>query len=192
MPKFLTKEELEILLKVKTTPKEARQIIKRNKTVLNWIRKNNGVNGVSRFWSISCPHCKRDPKVSTFQCNQCAYGIVNPNNYMPCTYMTFGGFHYQQLTICRTIQLGSSYIWYKPSHNTTPKDIHAINIWLQGHIEWAEEVIRLAKPSPKRKPRSKKPKKKSKKCTWCDGTGKEWDYYKTYPCTHCQGTGKSE
>jgi len=145
----LTKEELERLLKVKTTVKQARQIIKRNQAVLRAIQTDPEK---SRTFEIGCPHCKWDG--DGLQCGKCAYQVKNNDNvvfplYTACCDYTFGGLKYKDPEISDYIYLRGSGIEYSP-YRTTEDNLNAIKTWLQGHIEWGQEVIRRAKKENKR------------------------------------------
>jgi hypothetical protein len=88
MLKVLSKKELEALLVVKTTVKQARQIIKRNKTVLNWIKKHPYE---FKSFYLGCPHCVQS-YYAVFNCSACEYTKAhNDIGSMPCIKMKFGG-----------------------------------------------------------------------------------------------------
>lgn len=142
MPKILRPKELKALLSVETTVEQAKQIIERNQVVLDWMKKNP-----KKFmsWNIACPHCIQAP-YGNFECKSCAYSKNNPELFLSCTRMTFGGFSHYLNIINEVIRLRSSHIDYYPCRKEAPpKQRRAVTTWLKGHIEWAEEVIRRAK-----------------------------------------------
>jgi hypothetical protein len=145
------------LLKVKTTIDQAKQLIRRNQKMLDAI---NNHPEESKIVKIKCPHCKWSKELdlqtgSCYQCGKCSY---KPNSksggfYQCCEY-TFGGYNYKNWEIRDNIDLCGPTIGYKgisPDRTFGQDALKVIKTWLQGHIEWGQEVIRRKKGKPKKK-----------------------------------------
>jgi len=132
MPKILSKKELRLLLKVPTTVRQAKQIIRRNKLALKALLANE-----EKTFAVGCPHCKGS-------CDSCAYPEGNRLFGDQCLSYMFGGVNYY--LVCNFISLSPEAIKVHSSPESSGMDRRikqdlAIR-WLQGHIEWAEAVIK--------------------------------------------------
>ena len=84
--KVLLKGELEALLRVPTTVKQAKQILERNRKAL-WLLKA----GKNRTLKLGCPHCiEASAGLGRIRCGKCAYYRAWLDG-MPCLSYTFGG-----------------------------------------------------------------------------------------------------
>jgi ribosomal protein S27AE len=148
---ILTKNELRRLLRVKTTVDQAKQLIRRNQKMLDAINEHPEERKIVK---IKCPHCSwgivfNKTTDSFYQCGKCSYKPESKNGrcFQCCEY-TFGGFNYKDWEIRDNIDLKGPTIEYKGinSNRTFGQDtLKVIKTWLQGHIEWGQEVIRRAK-----------------------------------------------
>lgn len=136
--KVLSDEELAGLLLVPTTVAEAKQIKRRNKPLLDALRKGVGYKG-----RIGCPHCK----LHEGACQKCPWTKHPLSNgeygYSACCLLArFGG-----VSMCDvqdnglTYAAGYEYILERVRLRDGEKE--KIEKVLIGHIEWADEVIRL-------------------------------------------------
>lgn len=140
--RVLSKHELNELLKVKTTMKQARQIIRRNSRALEILR-----SGVLGHVPIGCPHCEA---VET-NCTRCAYhpeetgtSELSSRELFTefCLEYTFGGIRHRE--VCRVIGIRPSHMHIIPDIGR-PEIVASADIWLRGHIEWAEAVLKRRK-----------------------------------------------
>jgi hypothetical protein len=131
MPNILSKKELRLLLKVPTSVRQAKQIIKRNTLALKALRANE-----MKEFHVGCPHCK-------CKCSTCAYPTYKGCFGDQCLHYMFGGVNYYNIN--GFIRLAPSSIRVEG----ISQDIEFAERWLLGHIEWAEAVIK-DKGTPKR------------------------------------------
>ena len=140
----LTKDEERVFGDVKTTPKQARQMIKRFKLMLNAFETGAGVYD----GDIGCPHCGG-------VCNACAY-VIPPFIGFPdtcfgaryCLRATFGGVNYRMVS--DVIGLCSDGETVYQSVQDLRRDLQYVLIgdvrkFFLGHIQWAVIVLRKAK-----------------------------------------------
>lgn len=150
----LTAAELACLLEVPTTPEQARQILSRNQQALAMLLSDE-----PGTVDIGCPHCldakeewkKQFPDAPTtgLFCKTCAYTkTVDPADTLGghcacCTY-SFGGHCYDD-DVDAVVRLTSVSLDVDATNESFMSVRHA-KVWLRGHIEWAEEVLRRAGP----------------------------------------------
>jgi hypothetical protein len=140
--KYLTKEELDNLLKVPTTICQAKKVRKRN--LLLWEKFNDNDTSDS---TIGCPHCKYTGEGHL--CSTCAWQLYPEQfgkTFLHCTSVTFGGVYFDN-------QVAVSYSTDSESLNDTKESmidcysdeasdlIEEVENLLLGHVEWAEAVI---------------------------------------------------
>lgn len=133
LKKVLLPDELKQLLRVRTTPAQARQIVRRSQKALDLTRR-----GFEGTVNVACPHCEAaGSQPGLFVCGNCAYQAVARGQWA-CTKFNFGGVNYDY--VCGYIKLTlRTLIVMEPF---VPQ---AVEDWLQGHIEWAQAVIDRAK-----------------------------------------------
>jgi hypothetical protein len=138
--KILTEAELACLLEVKTTPAQAKGIIARNKAMLKLLRRKC-VDG--RLVRLPCPHCvDAGSNNDHYCCENCAYPVEIGGR--SCLQYSFGGIVYEDVSDCVCLAAEHVYVTAdigKLGRETAKQAIR----WAEGHIEWAKEVIRLAK-----------------------------------------------
>ena len=144
--KYLTDDELLVLRMVETTPEQARQIIRRNQPMLDlvreWIAYREGTRGEpDREWydgDVGCPHCDE------MHCNHCAWEVLATEGVvkqlkMACLAMTFGGVLYYDAIVEYGAE--SEEIIFGRLYEATIVELRYTEIFLAGHIEWAEDVL---------------------------------------------------
>jgi len=162
--KVLTKEELEILLKVETSVEFANQIIKRNQGLLDFLNTLPATKEEIDEWDddcsfrhvehFGCPHCHYEKGV--FECEKCVWQKANPVSLEKffCCAITFGGITHEFITSFEYVYLSYSADKEKII-GTVPDDeleyddyfqeLEDCKTFVKGHIEWAKEVIKRAK-----------------------------------------------
>ena len=155
--KVLSKEELEKLLRVKTTIKQGKQILFRNTNLLDDTYNDDYRLRPSRG---ECPHCSTgfpcDSLSSQSTSKDCAWKKYednwdslrrkNPHARFSfyCCAAKFGGTSYLQKTISDFITLAARYaridadFYYLTTTDYAKKQVRR---FLKGHIEWAEVII---------------------------------------------------
>jgi hypothetical protein len=156
MRKILTEAELACLLEVKTTPEQAKGIIARNKAMLKLLRRKC-VDG-RLVVRLPCPHCvDAGSDNGHYYCENCAYSVLANGSIDPvemdvrgCLQYSFGGIVYQDVSDCVCLAAEQVYVTadIKLGRETVEQAIR----WAEGHIEWAREVIRLAKCKKRKEP----------------------------------------
>jgi hypothetical protein len=134
----LLEGEMENLLKIRTSVKDARLIKKRFQWVLNNLDKPD------RTSPLGCPHCSCD------FCSQCSYFVIpfSDQRENPCLSVPFGGVIFWD--IVHIIQIGSDFIGILATPKT-PEEREQVEVWAKGHIEWANAVLARAKKRAKSK-----------------------------------------
>ena len=140
MKKVLSRKELRVLLKVKTTPEEARQILEKFSLIITILGKNYcwSIMGYENV-SIGCPHCATDAS-GTYLCSRCRYSIVPFKKILPmfpCTAALFGGYCYGSVSSVVELSCTGATV-YRCADKSLVK---AAIIWAKGHCEWAREEI---------------------------------------------------
>ena len=134
--KVLTRTELKNLLKVKTSRKQAAQVLKRNATMLDDVM--NDRNGVHE---IGCPHCS-----SEYRCDRCAWNIPPFNNDKIggryCLNATFGGIDGVPDLVGLSHDKCHSYAADREYDNLPSSSRQEAIKWLLGHIEWTLTVLK--------------------------------------------------
>lgn len=148
---ILTKKEREVLVKVKTTKTQARLILKRNQTVLDFLRKwwkTDTRFPVAKTWRLGCPHCQqaRHKQVKGSICSRCNWHNVKEDSSVRtfCLDVTFGGIC--QRDIVDTLELAHDSITLFTDWIGTEEDYECVCRFLKGHIEWARGILRKGKP----------------------------------------------
>jgi hypothetical protein len=148
MTKVLTKQELQNLLNVKTSLRQAKLIKKRNAELLEafeHFRESKRCLIYENDWRnlpYACPHCDLN-----MRCDSCAWKVEPFHKYLItfCLRATFGGVRYS--TVEKVIS-------YSPGHcsvnayravHCSSKKASEVRKFLKGHIEWAEAVIQHGK-----------------------------------------------
>ena len=147
MTKILSQKELRKLMQVHTTVKQAKQIIVRNTKALDVLRENK-----AETVKIGCPHCESD-------CKNCAYPYNKNTDFgEQCLTYKFGGLTYSNISDMilispYEIRVEATQIEGSFSGRGYPIEELKKNSesWLQGHIEWAEAVIKKSKKKAKRR-----------------------------------------
>ena len=161
MPKVLTKAELVCLLDVKTSVDQARIIRQRNKAALKAIDEFEKGGPDAVVIGIGCPHClatRSMPDCGFKACDECSYGkassdegvLVVPGS-APCLGYSFGG-------LTNSMVWGDDGSMVELSATTleldlggrTKKEMTNLRTWLEGHVEWAAEVIKRAQRKRKK------------------------------------------
>jgi hypothetical protein len=143
MAHVLSRSELRNLLKVKTTKKQAEQIILRNQLALEMLK-----NYLDDTVLVGCPHCE----ACDVKCSKCAYNIGTGGNIYCqeyCLDYSFGGFRYRDV---------QSIIDIRPTHmhvreSTDEHTRYKARVWMEGHIEWAQAVLNQKRKAVKREPK---------------------------------------
>ena len=143
-PKWLLR-----LLKVHTTPEQARQILGRNRPLLSGL---DTVTAETRIrGAVGCPHCGTIGSVH-LGCATCAWQEYN-RGHQPCVYADFDGVNLIELMFQWPLCLQYSSIdelisFALPFNPATTQEIQdckqTIRTFLEAHILWAETVLEEA------------------------------------------------
>lgn len=127
---ILTKAELACLLEVETTAEQAKQILRRNQAILRSVRGRESIT-----ITIGCPHCRGS-------CVGCAYEVGRQAGVYSswCLDYSFGGICARDVNC---VDLADCCVNVEAEHADV-QDRKRAKRWAQGHIEWAQEVIRRA------------------------------------------------
>jgi hypothetical protein len=133
--KVLSKQELNKLMKVRTTLEQAEQIIERNTKALDALRKKK-----FEVIDLGCPHCIKD-------CNNCAYPYKKKTDFgEQCLDYKFGGIAYNDINELISLSPYSLTVHEGNFHQDSDPLLAELRCkterWLLGHIEWAEAVIK--------------------------------------------------
>jgi len=138
--KILSVPELQILLKVPTTLEQAKQILRRNCLILERLRERS-----SDPVTIGCPHCS-----SNYPCGSCVWGKAFPRGVYPvwpCCAVPFGGQIHGPTDLLELSYYDAELNWesldayYSP--RSVARKVRKCRIFVQGHVEWAEVLIKL-------------------------------------------------
>ena len=136
----LTSEEIGFLDRVKTTKKQARQILCRNVKILRLLEA-----GTDGEVNIGCPHCeascRKAAETLKGRCDVCPWTRALGRNarglVCVCLTVPFG-----RVTPCSvwkvSYYMDSAYV--QASAADKDKDMEALTL-VRGHIEWAERVL---------------------------------------------------
>jgi len=135
--KVLTKREIRQLSRIHTTKKEARQIRRRNVSLLQRLYAffmERGSKYATKSW-IGCPHCQR------YDCGSCGSGGEYLDDECPwggaCCDQTFGGYSLDN----------QEYVEYTPNSEKIIDmplrvgEFRRSERFLLGHIEWADRIL---------------------------------------------------
>ena len=137
--KVLLKGELEALLRVPTTVRQAEKILERNRKALRALKA-----GSRSTIRIGCPHClDAADGLGRMRCGHCVYHD-GMSYAMSCLDFQFGG--YDANDVRSVIKLYMDKIVVDGAMLAHPAAV----VWLKGHIEWAQEVIKRAKKGARR------------------------------------------
>lgn len=142
----LSKQELKYLRRVKTTTEEAEMILARNIPLLLALRKREEYNG-----DIGCPHCSQDEYTRRFMCKKCRWRVRpfndRRNNFF-CKAATFGGV---KLHEAKGVSYGCSVEEVYKNTLLDKFDRKNSDTFLQGHLEWASDMLLHSGPTRRRK-----------------------------------------
>jgi len=157
----LTDYEKSVLARIPTTIDQAKTILKRNTSLLEILTDLNDEYDpyTSRFVNIGCPHCTN--KRGIYWCETCDWNIkllpglkhYRTGGYLEefhCCHVTFGGYCLSEITEYRYVRIiythNSSMIVYNLAasifEERKEKEYRACCKFLQGHIEWANSIIK--------------------------------------------------
>ena len=139
----LSKEELDDLLKVKTTIRQARQIRRRNLKLFEVFKNRDSLRKQydrEIESGIGCPHCNQ-----WYDCSECAWMVLNtkenPDNRYPCCLTKFGGVTYDDQI---TVKFGHDFELVRIYNSSScDEDEEIVKNFLLGHVEWADAMILL-------------------------------------------------
>ena len=145
----LKKREIEVLKQVKTTKKQAKQILRRNKPMLAVIEEAIKKYGKRKYkddpiWDgyegdIGCPHCTTGANL-LHPCNKCSWNVppeLGLGPHAPCLGAGFGGVSMNSQLVVEYDSSGE-FIWFDACSKDDLKDARK---FLKGHIEWAQMVL---------------------------------------------------
>jgi len=141
---YLSKEEREVLRKVKTTPEQAEQIKRRNQPMLDLVRawlEYNRANtdeqpATRHLGNIGCPHCIN----VNAECNRCAWKqATHKEPVWPeyCCFISFSGISYTQCLV----KYGIYFERIECLDERSITDLRKAEKFLAGHVEWANWVL---------------------------------------------------
>ena len=143
---YLSKEERDVLRKVKTTPEQAEQIKRRNRPMLDLVRSwiealtDNYAEEIDLPYSYSnnvgCPHCIN----VNAECNRCAWkhaGILLSPWGTYCCDVKFGGISCRQCFVMYGVDFEAMH--YLDERSLV--DFQRAEKFLAGHAEWANWVL---------------------------------------------------
>ncbi len=131
--------ELQRLLKVPCTVKQARQIKRRNKQLLAALEAGiKRQEGTYPSFNVGCPHCS-----TNMNCTNCAWRSYPGRHVLRCTDAKFYGTSLNnQVKMQYIIQFSSNKETLAYSLLDTDKAVNNAILFLKGHIEWANAVVK--------------------------------------------------
>ena len=137
MKKILTQAELACLLSVPTTVRMAKTILRRYQALLQLVRR-----GKSGGVKIGCPHCLKagGTRERVGDCEKCTYPVLEGERLDDTRCLNYS-FGYMTARDIVGIDLHADSIGFDDDAITADDQRRAVITWLEGHIEWAREVI---------------------------------------------------
>ena len=151
----LTAGEATLLLHVRTTLRQARRILRRNTKALEIFREKDRHRPMTL--NLGCPHCRYDDDEEELQCYDCrwrqaAHHLTTEHRSLTaceeyvndiaaaCMRFSFGGVRGGQQ---EGIELCSDQVIVRPWCRFSADEREDTELFLQGHIDWANLVLAL-------------------------------------------------